>query len=100
MNPRDKLNKDHYTTRLPHGTSGSSERDAHRADQRRLEAEFRVDLIDTYGTHHLPDAVQTALFDTAWSDGHASGYYEVAYHYEELATLVLMAFEAGTRHTV
>lgn len=100
MNLRDKLNRDHYTTKLPHGTKGSTERDAHRADQQRLEMEFQADLIDTYETHVLPDAVQTALFDKAWSDGHASGYHEVAYHYEELATLVLMTFEAGTKHKV
>lgn len=100
MNLRDKLNKDHYTTKLPHGTNGSTERDAYRADQQRLETEFRVDLIDTYETHPLPDAVETALYDKAYSDGHSSGHHEVAYHYEELATLVLMAFEAGTRHKV
>jgi hypothetical protein len=93
----NKLRDGHYHTKLPYGDRGSAERTAYNTEQTRREAEFRADLIEEHGTEVLPPEVENALFAKAWEDGHSAGYGEVAGHYDELATLVLLAFNAGIK---
>ena len=94
-NIHDKVRDGHYFSVLPYGGKGSPARDHYYADQARLKAKFRADLIEEYGTEVLPKEVENAMFAKAWEDG--DGFYGAVGHYEELATLVLLAFNAGIK---
>lgn len=59
-------------------------RDNYRARQREIDRLFAVDLAQELADD-LPKTVQDRIFQLAWDEGHASGYSEVANHYEELA---------------
>ena len=89
------LNYDDYRNRLPYGSDGSRERAAWNAETCRLEKKLREDLEIEEGTTTLPSIVRDALWEKAWSRGHASGYEEIGCVYADLAPLVWTAFKAG-----
>lgn len=51
--------------------------------------EFKNDLAVEYCVDDLPKEIQDKIFSKAYEDGHASGYYDIAWHYEELAEFTL-----------
>ena len=48
---------------------------------------FHDALKDEFGTRDNPK--EERLWELAWSNGHSSGFSEVAMHYEEMAELIL-----------
>lgn len=61
-------------------------REEWRAQSALVEKQFEGDLAAEFPTP-IPDLV----FAKAWSDGHSSGFHEVAYHYESLAEILQAA---------
>ena len=59
--------------------------------KKRKEAleEFKNDLAFEYCVDNLPKEIQDKIFSKAYEDGHASGYHDIAWHYEELAEFTL-----------
>lgn len=47
---------------------------------------FRADLEEAFGVATNPK--RQRLFEIAWEQGRASGYYEVFQHYADLVTLI------------
>jgi len=80
---RTQAKNDYYFTKLP-WDKGS--REAHRADQQRLDQEFRDDLLSAFKTLYpwLNEGCLPTVFGKAWEDGHANGYSEIFYHFENL----------------
>jgi hypothetical protein len=59
---------------------------AYHADQVRLNKQFKLDLEAEHCVTDNPK--RDRLFDLAWSQGHSSGYAEVASCYGELVELI------------
>jgi hypothetical protein len=51
--------------------------------------EFKNDLAIENHVNNLPKEIQDKIFSKAYADGHASGYHDIAWHYEELADFTL-----------
>lgn len=51
--------------------------------------EFKKDLAVENYVDDLPKEIQDKIFSKAYEDGHANGYYDIAWHYEELAEFIL-----------
>lgn len=63
---------------------------AYRERDAEIRAQFEKDLAEEFA-HDLHEGAQGVIFNKAWEDGHASGYEEVAMHYEELTNIVRAA---------
>ena len=87
---------EYYNNKLPY-TDRRIDREAYRQEDRRIEQQFRIDLENAYGIrvetgspnfqilrHPLADR----LWAKAWEHGHANGFNEVLYWYDELVELV------------
>jgi len=86
----EKACRGDYTTKTPYA-SGRDEasraiQEAYRVDQRRLVELFQHDLEAEHGV--TDNCKKEKLFDIAWSQGHSSGFSEVAIHYDELVELI------------
>jgi len=79
---RTQVKNDYYFTRLP----WDGDRKARHADQQRLDQEFRDDLLSAFKALYpwLNEGCLPTVFGKAWEDGHAWGYSEVFYHFENL----------------
>jgi hypothetical protein len=83
-----------YHTKMPLGVLGSKERAAYTADQERLDAQFRVDLIKVNGTDKLPKDQEESIFAEALKMAGGSTYRqwsEVAGNYQDLVLLARLA---------
>lgn len=45
----------------------------------------------------LPERVTDKVFEYAWEEGHASGWNEVEYVYQEVAAIAEVAYEMGRK---
>lgn len=63
-----------------------AERAAYRAENTRLEVQFKADLEAEFGVIGNPKADK--CFSLAWDYGHSSGYREVYSYYSELVELI------------
>lgn len=80
-----------YKNKVPYSREN---REEYRAEEHRLNTQFRTDLEDENQVpHDAPYA--DVLYNQAWSRGHSSGYASVASEYEELLELV-EAVKQGT----
>lgn len=70
---------------LPRATT-VAERQEQRATEAALEAQWREWLRDEYADN-ITDAAHEAIMRLAWEYGHASGYHEVEYHYQDLVVI-------------
>lgn len=91
----DKLSGGYYETKLPYGDRNSAEREAHGADERRLNDEFVADLAVEDGTDKLPEAIRDRVYSMANEEGHGSGKSEVVYYHGLFSELAILAYEAG-----
>jgi hypothetical protein len=64
----------------------NKQRAAYRNEENRLYTQFKKDLLEHLGFTNHPKAEK--LFAMAWSDGHASGYEEVAICADRYAELL------------
>lgn len=78
----EKACRGDYNSKLPY----KADREAYRIDQQRLNALFQYDLEVEHGVENNPK--KDKLFSIAWSQGHSSGWAEVALHYDEMADLI------------
>lgn len=85
----EKINSDYYKTKLPYARKkeNPSVYDAYKADQNRLEEEFRRDALEYVGLTGHPKADKAYAF--AWQEGHASGYNDVLHYLDEVAQIIL-----------
>jgi hypothetical protein len=86
----EKAGRGDYTPKLPYA-SGRDEASravqrAYQEEQRRLVEQFQRDLEAEHGV--VDNSKKEKLFDIAWSQGHSSGFSEVALHYDELVELI------------
>lgn len=91
-----KLHDNSYRNTLPYArlsyrpTEGDAElrakAEAYRAEEARLNAEFRTDLESAYETASSPK--KDLLFAKAWELGHSAGFAEVAGYYGDLVELI------------
>ena len=88
------MNYDKYVGTLPYGLPKTPERAAYYKAESDAYNNFRDDIKAEFG-YELPDNVEALVFTMAWSQGHASGYSEVGYHYDDLADLARVAYQAG-----
>ncbi len=61
-------------------------RNAYSEEAARLQAEFKVDLIEEHGVTGHPKAER--VFNLAWEYGHSSGLSEVADYFDDLVGLI------------
>lgn len=82
MTVRDNIAAGIYENTL----SWRDDKEAYRAEDRRLKEQFRQDLAIEYGVYQ--HAKEPKLFDLAWSEGHSAGYYEVEAFYSQFVELI------------
>jgi hypothetical protein len=79
-----------YENTLPYPHSfarrNDASRAAYRAESRRLEEKFKLDLLEEYGVKDHPKA--ELCFRLAWENSHAYGYQAVALHFADLVELI------------
>jgi hypothetical protein len=61
-------------------------RDAYREEERRLNGDFKRDLLHEHGVEGNPRADRA--YDLAWEQGHSGGHSEVAGHFADLVGLI------------
>jgi len=61
-------------------------RKAYATETRRLEAQFKTDLLAEYGVTDHPKADR--CYSLAWEHGHAAGLAEVAGYFDEFVELI------------
>lgn len=84
-----------FANPLPLGRHGSAMRERYYDKEMELKKAFREALEVDSKAQGLPKSLRDAMFESAWSDGHACGYNEVASYYQTLVWVALKAFEAG-----
>lgn len=70
-------------------------RAAYRAENKRITELVRADLEEENFSKDVPGSVRDEVWTRAWEHGHASGFSDVAYYYDDFATLASLAFTAG-----
>lgn len=83
------MNFDQYKSTLPFATrkENAEVNEAYYTEMRRLEDQFKVDLLADLGLTGHPKADK--VYALAWQRGHSSGYSEVYNEAIDLAELVL-----------
>jgi hypothetical protein len=71
-------------------------REEETATREEKAAEFR----ERYGLRVVPDRIAERVWNLAWEDGHASGYWQVEEFYADYAELVLAVREATIREAL
>jgi len=100
LNDREFTNKLKYPE-YPRGTLKTPEalvsyklaREAYDNETSRLTEEFQKALAEEHGMKM--NKTFYVLFSKAWSDGHASGFYEIAGHFSELVSFIKSYEEAA-----
>lgn len=85
----DKICNDYYKTKLPYARKkeNPSVYDEYKADQNRLDEEFKRDALAHVGLTGHPKADKAYAF--AWQEGHAGGCSDVLHYLDEVAQIIL-----------
>ena len=84
MDIRQNLKDGKYTNNLP--WVPNTLRTAYRAEEQRIVAQLKADLFESW---NVSGKKAEMVWDRAWDDGHADGYYSVIDHFEDLVELIL-----------
>lgn len=88
MSIQEKIEQGEYINQLSyvrHSKDPAMSR-AYDNEERRLISQFAKDIAEEYGLQDHPRAA--VLFNLAWEEGHAHGYFEVANYYDRFAVLL------------
>lgn len=83
-----QLQADAYRTKLLYAmrSKDPATHKAYMEDCARLEAQFKMDLFETYEVSDNPKADK--CYALAWEHGHSSGFSEVASYFSEFVELI------------
>lgn len=83
MNVNEKIVAGAYENKVPYSKEN---REAYRAESRKMEKKFRREIEKEFGLEDHPK--RDLLWQLAWDHGHAHGWAEIYYWYDDLAALL------------
>jgi hypothetical protein len=84
-----------YTNYFSYGSNDKEGRDKYNDEQARIKLLFQEDLKANYGFEGHDYEGFKKVFEMAWEQGHASGYYDVAQYFDDFYDVYLLGVKAG-----
>ena len=82
----ERINAKTYKREVPLKSDGSKDWKAYRELLNKTNLQFKHDLVEAYGVANNPNVEKA--YRLAWENGHAFGYGEVVYHFDQLVELL------------